>query len=80
MNSHHQTDSVKLTKLRFETSPYEAMSAQRVLDTANADIPNLEREIGQEEDAIIFYLGLPNGVPRGLSLVDQSFRRKYLLV
>jgi multidrug efflux system outer membrane protein len=33
----------------------------------------LEREIGQEEDAINILLGnYPNGVPRGLSLVDQE--------
>ena len=71
-----QTDSVKLTKLRLEhgvATKLDVLQAQQVLDTANADIPNLEREIGQEEDAINILLGnYPNGVPRGLSLVDQE--------
>lgn len=71
-----QTDSVKLTKLRLEhgvATKLDVLQAQQVLDTANADIPNLEREIGQEEDAINVLLGnYPNGVPRGLSLVDQE--------
>ena len=71
-----QMDSVKLTKLRLEhgvATKLDVLQAQQVLDTANADIPNLEREIGQEEDAINILLGnYPNGVPRGLSLVDQE--------
>ena len=71
-----QTDSVKLTKLRLEhgvATKLDVLQAQQVLDTANADIPNLEREIGQEEDAINILLGnYPNGVPRGLGLVDQE--------
>ena len=71
-----QTDSVKLTKLRLEhgvATKLDVLQAQQVLDTANAAIPNLEREIGQEEDAINILLGnYPNGVPRGLSLVDQE--------
>jgi multidrug efflux system outer membrane protein len=71
-----QTDSVKLTKYRLEhgvATKLDVLQAKQVLDTANADIPNLEREIGQEEDAINILLGnYPNGVPRGLSLVDQE--------
>jgi multidrug efflux system outer membrane protein len=71
-----QTDSVKLTNLRLEhgvATKLDVLQAQQVLDTANADIPNLEREIGQEEDAINILLGnYPNGVPRGLALVDQE--------
>jgi multidrug efflux system outer membrane protein len=71
-----QADSVKLTKLRLEhgvATRLDVLQAQQVLDTANADIPNLEREIGQEEDAINILLGnYPNGVPRGLSLVHQE--------
>ena len=71
-----QTDSVKLTKLRLEhgvATKLDVLQAKQVLDTANADIPNLERAIGQEEDAINILLGnYPNGVPRGLSLVDQE--------
>src|SRR5438270_12281867 len=71
-----QTDSVKLTKLRLEhgvATKLDVLQAQQVLDTANADIPNLEREIGQEEDAInIIFGNYPNGVARGLALVDQE--------
>jgi len=71
-----QTDSVKLTKLRLEhgvATKLDVLQAQQVLDTANAEVPNLEREIGQQEDAINMLLGnYPNGVPRGLSLADQG--------
>lgn len=71
-----QTDSVKLTKFRLEhgvATKLDVLQAQQVLDTANAEIPNLEREIGQEEDAINILLGsYPNGVLRGLALVDQE--------
>jgi multidrug efflux system outer membrane protein len=43
-----------------------------VLDTANAQIPDLERQIGQEEDAISILLGnYPQGVARGRPLVEQ---------
>jgi outer membrane protein, multidrug efflux system len=71
-----QTDSVKLTKYRLEhgvATKLDILQAQQVLDTANAQIPDLERAIGQEEDAINILLGnYPNGVPRGLALVDQE--------
>lgn len=71
-----QTDSLKLTKLRLEhgvATRLDVLQAQQVLDTANAQIPNLDREIGQEEDAINILLGnYPNGVPRGLALVEQE--------
>jgi len=49
------------------------LQAQQVLDTANAQIPDLERQIAQEENAISILLGnYPQGVPRGLPLVEQS--------
>ena len=44
-----QTDSVKLTKLRLEhgvATKLDVLQAQQVLDTANAQIPDLELEIG----------------------------------
>src|SRR5262249_48656488 len=42
-------------------------------DTANAQIPELERQIAQEENAINILLGnYPDGVPRGLTLVEQE--------
>jgi len=44
-----------------------------VLDSANAQIPDLERQIGQEEDAINILLGnYPAGVPRGRPLEQQA--------
>jgi len=43
-----------------------------VLDTANAQLPDIERAIGQVEDAISILLGhYPEGVRRGLPLAQQ---------
>ena len=71
-----QTDSVKLTKLRLDrgvATKLDVLQAQQVLDTANAQIPDLEREILQEENAISTLLGdYPHDVARGLPLVEQS--------
>jgi len=71
-----QTDSVKLTNFRLEhgvATKLDVLQAQQVLDTANAQIPDLERQIGQQEDAINILLGnYPNGVSRGLTLVEQE--------
>jgi multidrug efflux system outer membrane protein len=48
------------------------LQAQQVLDTANAQIPDLERQIAQEENAINILLGnYPQGVTRGHPLVEQ---------
>jgi multidrug efflux system outer membrane protein len=70
-----QTDSVKLTKLRLQhgvATKLDVLQAQQVLDTANAQIPDLERQIAQEEDAISILLGnYPQDVPRGLALIEQ---------
>ena len=71
-----QTDSVKLTKLRLEhgvATKLDVLQAQQVLDTANAQIPDLQRQIAQEENTISILLGdYPQGVSRGLSLVEQE--------
>src|SRR5437762_4570392 len=71
-----QQDSVKLTNLRVEhgvATKLDVLQAQQVLDTANAQIPDLELQIAQEENAISILLGdYPQGVPRGLSLVEQE--------
>jgi outer membrane protein, multidrug efflux system len=71
-----QTDSVKLTNLRLShgvATKLDVLQAQQVLDTANASIPDLERQIAQEEDAISILLGnYPQAVPRGLPLVEQK--------
>jgi multidrug efflux system outer membrane protein len=71
-----QTDSVKLTNLRLDhgvATKLDVLQAQQVLDTANAQVPDLERQIAQEENAISILLGnYPQDVARGLPLVEQS--------
>jgi multidrug efflux system outer membrane protein len=71
-----QEDSVKLTSFRLSNgvaTKLDVLQAQQVLDTANTQIPNIERQIGQEEDAISILLGnYPGGVPRGISLTQQA--------
>src|SRR6201981_1685198 len=55
-----QQDSVKLTSLRVDhgvATKLDVLQAQQVLDTANAQIPDLERLIAQEEDAISILIG-----------------------
>ncbi len=70
-----QEDSVKLTELRLShgvATRLDVLQARQVLDSANAQIPDLERQIGQEEDAISILLGdYPHAVSRGLPLVNQ---------
>jgi len=70
-----QEESLKLTRLRLDhgvATKLDVLQAQQVLDTANAQIPDLERQIGQEEDAISILLGhYPEGVRRGRPLVEQ---------
>jgi outer membrane protein, multidrug efflux system len=70
-----QQDSVKLTQLRLDhgvATRLDVLQAQQVLDTANASLPDLERQIGQEEDAISILLGhYPEGVRRGHPLAEQ---------
>jgi hypothetical protein len=47
----------------------DVLQARQVLDTANAQIPDLERQIGQTEDAINILLGkYPGDVSRGQAL------------
>jgi multidrug efflux system outer membrane protein len=71
-----QEGSVKLTSLRLShgvATKLDVLQAQQVLDTANAQIPDLERQIGLEEDAINILLGnYPEGVRRGLPLGEQA--------
>jgi outer membrane protein, multidrug efflux system len=70
-----QEDSVKLTKLRMDhgvATKLDVLQAQQTLDTANATIPDLERQIAQEEDAISILLGnYPQSITRGRSLIEQ---------
>jgi outer membrane protein, multidrug efflux system len=67
-----QEDSVKLTELRLHHgvgTKLDVLQARQVLDIANAQIPDLERQIGQTEDAINILLGnYPQGVARGATL------------
>jgi len=71
-----QTDSVKLTNFRLVhgvATKLDVLQAQQVLDTANAQVPDLERQIAQEENAISILLGnYPQDVPRGRKLVEQT--------
>jgi multidrug efflux system outer membrane protein len=71
-----QENSVKLTELRLSHgvgTRLEVLQARQVLDTANAQVPDLERQIGQTEDAINILLGnYPQGVPRGTTLGIQT--------
>ncbi|HXM65099.1 MAG TPA: efflux transporter outer membrane subunit [Candidatus Acidoferrum sp.] len=70
-----QEDSVKLTKLRVEhgvATKLDVLQAQQTLDTANATIPDLERQVAQEENAISILLGnYPQAITRGRPLVEQ---------
>jgi multidrug efflux system outer membrane protein len=70
-----QEASVKLTNLRLDhgvATKLDVLQAQQVLDSANAQIPDLERQIAQEENAISILLGnYPQDVPRGRPLVEQ---------
>jgi outer membrane protein, multidrug efflux system len=70
-----QEDSVRLTNLRLQhgvATRLDVLQAQQTLDTANATVPDLERQISQEEDAISILLGkYPQSISRGRPLVDQ---------
>ena len=70
-----QQDSVKLTTFRVEhgvATKLDVLQAQQVLDEANATIPDLERQIAQQENAISILLGnYPQSVSRGHPLVEQ---------
>jgi multidrug efflux system outer membrane protein len=71
-----QEGSVQLTSFRLNNgvaTKLDVLQAQQVLDSANAQIPDLERQIAQEEDAINILLGnYPAGVLRGRPLEKQA--------
>src|SRR5216683_2033715 len=71
-----QEDAVKLTEHRLDhgvATKLAVLQAKQVLDTANAQVPELQRQIGLEEDALSILLGdYPHSVTRGLRLVDQQ--------
>ncbi len=72
----NQINSVKLTTRRLQygvATKLDVLQAQQVLDTANAAVPELERQIAQEENAISILVGnYPQEIARGLPLVAQS--------
>jgi len=61
-----------LTQLRLQhgiATTLDVLAGRQVLDTANAQIPDLERQIGETEDASNILLGkYPDNVPRGQPL------------
>lgn len=67
--------SLKLTQQLYEggvTSELDVKQAQTALDTALAEIPALQQQIGQEEDALSVLLGEnPTAIPRGLDVAHQ---------
>jgi multidrug efflux system outer membrane protein len=71
-----QENSVKLTELRLDHgvgTTLDVLQARQVLDSANAQIPDLERQIGQTEDAISILLGdYPHGVAREKALGTET--------
>lgn len=71
-----QVDSVKLINLRVDhgvATKLDVLQAQEILDSANAQIPGLERQIAQDENAISILLGnYPGAVTRGRPLVEQA--------
>jgi len=71
-----QEDSVRLTNDRLRhgvATKLDVLQAQQTLDTANVQIPDLERQIAQEENAISILLGnYPGPITRGMPLVQQA--------
>jgi multidrug efflux system outer membrane protein len=69
-----QTQSVTLTKSRADygvATNADWLQARQVLDAANAQIPELQRQIARMEDAIGILMGnYPGDVPRGAVLTD----------
>src|SRR5262249_9902109 len=70
-----QEASVKLTNFRLDhwvATKLDVLQAQQTLDTSNAQIPDLERQIAQEENGISILLGTyPQAVPRGRPFVER---------
>ena len=71
-----QTRSVTLTKARADygvATNADWLQARQVLDAANAQIPELQRQIAKMEDAIGILMGnYPGDVPRGAVLTEQQ--------
>jgi len=71
----NQQESIRLTQLRVDrgvATKVDVLQAQQVLDTANAQVPDLERQIKQTEDAVNILLGnYPAGIRRTRTLAEQ---------
>jgi multidrug efflux system outer membrane protein len=68
-------DSLRLTQILADhgaTSLLDVRQAEQLVFTAGASIPDLERQIEQQENFISTLLGQnPQSIPRGRKLVDQ---------
>ena len=71
-----RTGSLQLTKTLQEhgaNSMLDVRQAEQLVYTASEQVPDLERRIGQEENALSILLGNnPGDIPRGLKLTEQS--------
>jgi len=70
-----RTESLKLTAMRTEhgiDTMLDQRQAEQLVYTAGAQVPDLERQIEQEENALSILLGNnPGAIPRGLKLTEQ---------
>ena len=70
-----RSESLKLTAMRTEhgiDTMLDQRQAEQLVYTAGAQVPDLERQIEQEENALSILLGNnPDAIPRGLKLTEQ---------
>ena len=70
-----RSESLKLTAMRTEhgiDTMLDQRQAEQLVYTAGAQVPDLERQIEQEENALSILLGNnPGAIPRGLKLTEQ---------
>jgi outer membrane protein, multidrug efflux system len=70
-----RSESLKLTAMRTEhgiDTMLDQRQAEQLVYTAAAQVPNLEREIEQQENALSILLGNnPSAIPRGMKLTEQ---------
>jgi multidrug efflux system outer membrane protein len=72
---HSRSDSLQLTQTREQhgiDSLLDVRQSEQLVYTAATEIPDLERQIAQQENAISILLGNnPGDVPRGLKLTEE---------
>jgi multidrug efflux system outer membrane protein len=70
-----RSESLKLTAMRTEhgiDTMLDQRQAEQLVYTAGAQVPNLEREIEQQENALSILVGNnPGAIPRGMKLTEQ---------